>query len=155
MIEIPQATEHHKKLHRLAGSWQGEEKLSASPWGPGGIAQGGYTMRVDIDGLFVIQDYVQAIEGKITYRGHGVFGWNAQEKLYTWYWVDSMGQVPFPSLGLWEGDTLQFQHGGAGDRRGRYTYKFESDDSFSFQIDNSLDAGKTWLVSLQARYKKV
>lgn len=128
--------------------------MTPSPWGPGGVAHGRYTMRVDIDGFFVIQDYIQEIDGKVSYRGHGVYGWNAAEKLYTWYWVDSMGQVPFPSLGVWEGETLQFQHASGGERRGRYTIRFESDDTFEFQIENSMDAGKTWQAYLQARYKR-
>lgn len=148
-------TAEHKRLHRLAGTWQGEEHLKASEWGPGGVATGRYTMRVDIDGFNVIQDYIQSIGDQVSYRGHGVFGWDGEQKLYTWYWVDSLGQVPFPSLGVWEGNTLQFQHGGHGNRRGRYTYQFEADDVFAFQIENSGDAGKSWITLLQARYRRV
>ena len=34
MHEMPKPSEHHLKLHRFAGNWVGEEKLSPSPWGP-------------------------------------------------------------------------------------------------------------------------
>lgn len=154
-MQKSQPTAEHKRLHRLAGTWEGEENLKPSDWGPGGTAIGRYTMRVDIDGFFVIQDYVQKTEGEVSFRGHGVFGWNSEEKLYTWYWVDSMGQVPFPSLGVWEGNTLQFQHGGLRDRAGRYTIQFEADDTFAFHIENSADGGASWVTLMQARYKRI
>src|SRR3954447_24809929 len=133
-MEMPRPTESHKQLHRLAGKGTGEEKLSHSPAGPPAITRGRYEMRVDIDGFFVLQDYVQERDGQISYRGHGVFGWDAEKKTYTWFWVDSMGFVPpSPSRGQWTGDTLVFEHapmGEHGERRGRYTYKFPAENTF-------------------------
>src|SRR5262245_25918319 len=87
---MPQPTDEHKKLHALVGDWEGEEKLSPSPWGPGGVAFGRYTHRLGCDGFFVLQDYVEEKDGRTVFRGHGVYGWDAAEKSYIWYWVDSM-----------------------------------------------------------------
>jgi hypothetical protein len=56
-------------------------------------------IRVDVDGFFVLQDYVQEKDGKINYRGHGIFGWDDQQKNVIWYWVDPMGFVPPPPPG--------------------------------------------------------
>jgi hypothetical protein len=155
MTGMPQPNEHHTKLHRLAGTWIGEETLSPSPWGPGGRTTGRYTGRVDIDGFFVIQDYVQEKQGQITYRGHGIFGWDDRQKSYIWYWIDSMGEVPpSPSRGQWQGDTLMFEHEPMGDRRGRYTFQFPDQSSYRFKIENSQDGGKTWQVFMEATYRK-
>jgi hypothetical protein len=50
------------------------------------------------------------LDGRTVFRGHGIYGWNAQQQTYTWYWCDSMGQVPSqPSRGRWRGDTLVFE----------------------------------------------
>src|SRR5262245_58446522 len=108
-MEMPKPSAAHQRLHVLVGEWSGEETLSPSPWGPGGTATGRSTCRLDLDGFFVVQDYVEEKDGQVSYRGHGVFGYDAQSGEYAWYWVDSMGFVPAaPSRGSWEGDTLTF-----------------------------------------------
>jgi hypothetical protein len=155
MEGMPKPNENHRKLHKLAGVWVGEEKMNPSPFGPGGTAVGRYNSRVDIDGFFVIQDYVQEKDGKTLYRGHGIFGWDEERKTFTWYWIDSMGVVPpSPSRGQWAGDTLTFEHDPLGERRGRYTFRFASDTQLAFKIENSQDGGKSWQLFLEATYKK-
>jgi hypothetical protein len=155
MNGMPKPTESHKKLEKLAGTWSGDEKMNPSPFGPGGTARGRYNCRVDIDGFFVLQDYVQEQDGRVSYRGHGIFGYDSERKEFTWYWVDSMGMVPpSPSRGQWSGDTLQFEHEPMGERRGRYTFKFPDDRTFTFTIENSQDGGKTWQLFMDSRYRK-
>jgi hypothetical protein len=155
MQGMPQANEHHQKLHRLAGTWVGQETLYPSPWGPGGQASGRYAVRVDIDGFFVIQDYVQERDGRASYRGHGIFGWDQRQQSYVWYWVDSMGEVPgAPARGQWVGDTLTFESDGAPGHRGRYSYQFLDDSSYRFAIQNSGDGGKTWSTFMEGVYRK-
>jgi hypothetical protein len=110
---------------------------------------------MDIDGFFLIQEYVQEREGKVTYRGHGIFSWDTQQQNYTWYWVDSMGFVPpGPSRGEWKGDTLTLEHVPLGDRRGRYTHRFVGPDTYTFSIENSADGGKTWHPFMEATYHR-
>ena len=156
MTGMPQPNDNHKKLHRLAGDRVGEETLSPSPWGPGGAAVGRYTHRVDIDGFYVVQDYVEEKDGRVSYGGHGILGWDDEQKNYTWYWVDSMGSVPpAPSRGRWEGDTLVFEHAPVGDRRGRYTYRFVGGAQFQFKIESSQDGGRSWQTFMEGRYKRV
>src|SRR5215831_3482400 len=100
MHEMPKPTDEHLRLQKLVGEWEGTETLSPSPWGPGGKATGRSSIRSDLDGFFVIQDYVEEKDGRVVFRGHGVFGWDAGDKKYIWYWVDSMGSVPAaPSRG--------------------------------------------------------
>src|SRR6266540_2533510 len=119
-----QPTEQHRALERLAGKWIGPEMLHASPWAPAATVTGRVNARMDIDGFFLIQDYVQERDGRVSYRGHGIFGWDSKQESYTWYWVDSMGFVPpAPSRGQWQGDTLTLDHPPIGERRAHYTYQ--------------------------------
>ncbi len=154
MQGMPQPNEHHKQLTQaLVGLWVGDEKLSPSPWGPGGPARGKYTMTSVCDGFHVVQDYVEEKDGKITYRGHGVFGWDASDQMYTWYWVDSMGFPPREaSRGKWEGDTLIFEsHSPMG--HGRYTYRFNGPDQLHFALENSRD-GKDYTLFMEGDYQR-
>jgi hypothetical protein len=93
-MQMPTPTDDHRKLHRLAGTWIGEERLEPSPWGPGGAAVGRITARVALDGLFVVSDYVEEKDGKISFGGHSVFGWDPAARNVTWYWFDTMGANP-------------------------------------------------------------
>ena len=43
-MEMPTVTDSHKRLHRLAGSWLGQETMHPSPWDPKG---GAATARVE------------------------------------------------------------------------------------------------------------
>lgn len=150
-MEMPKVTPDHEKLYAFAGEWEGEETMSPGPMGPGGSATGKMKARVDIDGFFVISDYVQEKDGKVSYRGHGVYGFDAGTGEYTWYWVDSMGFAAVPSRGKWEGDTLTFSssHGGS---LGRYVYRWEGRDVHHFSIAHSMDGGATWMTFMEAKY---
>lgn len=153
-MEMPKPTDEHRRLHVLVGEWSGEETLSPSPWGPGGSAIGRATFRLGLDGFFVIQDYEEEKDGRISFRGHGLFGYDAQANEFCWYWVDSMGFVPpGPSRGQWEGDTLTFRvKSPAGE--GRYVYRFENPRTYHFLIENSFDGGKTFTRLMSASYHK-
>ena len=151
---MPQPTEEHQKLHILAGDWEGDEETAPSPWGPGGPAKGRSNIRVAVDGFFLVQDYVEVKDGKTVFRGHGIFGWDAQQQTYTWYWCDSMGQVPSqPSRGRWQGDTLVFESSSQ-QAQGRYTYRFEGESTYHFKLENSFDGGQNWLTFMSGTYRK-
>ncbi len=154
MSSMPVPNENHKKLHALAGSWIGDETLSPSPWGPGGTATGRVTARADLDGFFVLQDYVEEKDGKTVFKGHGVFGWDDANKVYTWFWFDSMGSVPEgPARGQWEGDTLLFTRVSPGGQS-RYTYRFEGASTYHLKLENSFDGGKTWATFMEGVYRR-
>ena len=90
--EMPKPSEHHRKLAAFEGTFRGEEKLHPSPWGPGGAASARVTGRFEVDGLFLVQDYVEEKDGRAAFRGHSVFGWDDRQKTYAWYWFDSFGE---------------------------------------------------------------
>ncbi len=153
-MQMPTPTEEHRKLHRLAGSWTGEETLQPSPWGPGGPAVGRIAAQVALDGLFVVSDYVEEKDGKVVFRGHSVFGWDPSSKSVTWYWFDTMGaNPPSPARGTWDGDTLALAVTTPG-AEGRYTYRFHGSDRYEFKIESSFDGGKTWVKFMEGTYRR-
>jgi hypothetical protein len=150
---MPQPTEEHRKLQRFAGRWAGDEMLSPSEWGPGGPARGRYALTSVCDGFFLTQEYEEEKDGRTSFRGHGVLGYDARAQEYTWYWVDSMGMPPAAaSRGRWEGDTLVFQSA-MGPMRSRYTWRFTGPDTLQFRMEMSPD-GSTWKLNMEGNYQR-
>ena len=153
-MEMPNVQEQHRRLEKLAGSWVGEETLSPSPWDPkGGPAMGKIEARVGLDGFFLISDYVQERNGKVSYRGHGVYGYDQKQGRWTMHWFDNMGMgCTGVALGIWEGDKLIFQSQGEMGH-GRFTYTFLADGRHNFKLENSMD-GKNWQLFMEGNYRR-
>ncbi len=152
--EMPQVLDHHRKLQALAGNWTGDETIHPSPWDPkGGKATGSISSRIELDGFFLVSDYTEERGGQVSYRGHGIFGYDAQEKCYTMHWFDSMGSpCPTPARGRWEGNRLAFeQRNPMG--HSRYTYTMEGEGRYRFLIENSQD-GKAWKPFMEGTYTR-
>ena len=153
-MEMPKPKEQHHKLRALAGKWVGEEKLHPSPWDPeGGFATGHVDARIDLDGFYLISDYVEDRYGQVCYRGHGVMGWDSAEQCYTMHWFDSIGvAASIAKRGTWEDNKLTFEHetpmGHA-----RYTYVLEGEGRYLFRIENSKD-GKEWTPFMEGSYRR-
>ncbi len=106
-----------------------------------------------MDGFYLVTDYVEERSGQVSYRGHGVFGYDAQQESYTMFWFDSMGSAaPEPARGRWEGDKLVFT---ARSPMGhaRYTYTLEGEGRYGFAIDHSED-GKKWVPFMEGHYRR-
>jgi hypothetical protein len=150
MPSMPKPGPEHERLAQLAGSWIGDETLFPGPWDPkGGKARSTWTARMDLDGLFLINDYAQERDGKVGFRGHGVYGYDPAGKRYTMYWFDSMtgtGQTTVVP-GTWEGNRLTFQNQGP-HGHGRYSYEVRSKDELLFRMEGSQD-GKAWSPFLE------
>jgi len=155
IMEMPKPQDEHRKLKTLTGSWVGEETIYPSPWDPqGGPAKSKFQARADMDGFFVLADYVEERGGQVAYRGHGVYGYDPQTKAYTMHWFDSMGSgSPAPARGRWEGDRLSFE-ATSPMGQSRYSYRFESDDRYTFTIESSQDGGKTWNKMMDGRFTR-
>ena len=154
-MKMPEPLEYHKKLEAMVGEWEGEETMHPSPWNPDGAkATSRTSARLDLGGFFIVTDYHQQRAGAAAYRGHGLFGWDSEQKRYTMHWFDSIGNVPgAPALGTWEGDTLCFQHE---QRMGhvRYTHTFVDRDTYTFKLERSED-GQTWTPLTEGNYKRM
>jgi Protein of unknown function (DUF1579) len=153
-MEMPKPSAGHLKFEKIAGRWEGEEKLYPSPWDPvGGVAVARMKSRVALNGFALIGDYTQERDGAVTFTGHSVFTFNPKEDLYTLTWFDCMGSPPEVFKGRFEGDVLTVEHGGPG-MHARITY----DLSQSGQLLNSMELsqdGRTWTRFFDGRLKRV
>lgn len=154
-MEMPKPTEAHAKLARMAGTWHGEEIMHPSPWAPeGSKAQSIVSAELRIDGFFLITDYEQRCGDTVTFKGHGVYGYDPASGKYTMHWFDSLGMDPgAPALGTWEGDTLTFENQSPMGH-GRYRYTMNADGGYVFEMSHSMD-GQNWAKMMDATYTRV
>jgi len=149
-------TDEHRRLHRLVGEWIGEEMIYPSPPDRGGRASSRASVRAELDGRFVVSDYVEEREGAPPYRGHGVYGWDAGARTYTMHWFDSMGSFPVSvARGSWrdDGAELAFEHR-THTGYARYVYRFTGSDVYLFRIESSRD-GHDWRPFMEGKYRRV
>jgi len=153
-MDTPRPTEHHRKYQAFVGTWTGDETLHPMPWEPQKVKVTSKTVnRLDLDGFYLLIDHAQTRDGQISYRGHGVYGYDTAGQKYTMRWFDVMGCDPgAPAVGTWEGDTLRFQHSHV---RGhsRYTYTFGKKDQYTLLIE-MLPDGKNRTPFLEGTYTR-
>ena len=153
-MEMPRPGDAHKKLEMLAGRWIGDEKMHPGPMGPGGTSKGITDARISADGFYLIADYRQEKDGKASFHGHSVIGYDTFAKRYLWYWVDSMGMPPqSATAGQWKGEDLVFD-GDTPHGKVRYTYAIKGLDRYLFTIEASPDGGKTWKPFMEGDYRR-
>lgn len=149
---MPKPSKFHKKLTALIGDWSGDEIMHPTPWAPeGGKCKGRYKARAIAGGFGVAQEYEQKMGGKVMFTGHGVLGYDPDEKCYLWHWSDSMGGVSaMVTKGQWQGNKIvwasQSPMGHA-----RYTHTFLRGGKLLFSIETSHD-GETWSPMLDGSY---
>jgi hypothetical protein len=154
-MDMPKPTQEHHRLARLAGRWVGEETLHPSPWDPkGGKAKGRMRARMALGGFHLIMDYEQERDGRMTFEGHGVLGWDPRGKCYALHWFDSSGiEHGAPSLGSWEGPTLSVQHETTDAGHSRQVYEIDEDE-YRFKLQHSAD-GREWKTFLEGNYRRL
>ena len=146
----PKLTEFHRKLEQLVGKWSGNETLSGSPEQQ---AKSTITTSLGSDGFFLLVDYIQKIDKRVSFRGHGVCGWDPSKQRYTLYWFDSTGHTPnTPAPGEWEGDVLTFHTKNPDGRHSRYVCEV-SGKAGTFRIEESTD-GVSWRTVLDANLRR-
>ena len=153
MTEMTKLTDEHRRLHTLAGRWAGKERMHPSPFdAKGGPAMGLVENRIALDGLALVHDYQQERNGAVHFQGHGVFRWDAQEKLYVLYWFDSWGLAPNVFRGGFEGNVLTLVcHDSQGQTR--IVYDLGQAGKYGFRMDICAD-GKTWLPFADGTYTR-
>jgi hypothetical protein len=146
-------TDEHRRLHALAGEWRGEEVMHESRWYVAGPAISHVSARVDLGGLYVIQDYRQTRDGKTIFAGHGVFTWDREDRRVKLFWHDSLGyDAPAPAAGGWKDGTLVLLRGSL--RGGaRHIYEFPDADTYTLRIQFSPDA-EGWSDVLTGVYRR-
>jgi hypothetical protein len=85
-MEMLKPKRGHLRTEKLAGNWEGGEKMPPSQWDPkGGIAVGRTKSRLALNGFALISDYEQERDGVITFTGYGVLSFEPiSERLIAW-----------------------------------------------------------------------
>lgn len=132
-MEMPSPTDPHRKLHRIAGNWVGDERMHPPPWDPkGGMAVGRVHNRIALDGYVVIQDYEQERDGDLprTWNLHGA----RCRALSTLYWFDSVGVPPNIFKGRFENNILTLTSEGAQGYT-RTVFDFTQEKRYQFRME--------------------
>jgi hypothetical protein len=153
-MEMPRPGDAHKKLAALVGDWTGDETLHPSPWDPaGGAAQAQVTNRWVADGFAVVQEYEQRRNGKVTFRGHGVFWFDPTRDEYVMHWWDSVGGTAGEFRGRFDGDVLALRCPMPQGGHSRTSWVISGDDAHTFLMEVSPD-GESWQPAMEGRYRK-
>lgn len=149
---MPKPSEHHLRLRELAGRWEGHETMHPSPWDPkGGAATGRTSSCLALGGFAVITDYEQERDGVVTFTGHGVWTYDAEDGCYVLHWFDCMGSPPEVFRGNFTGSVLAVSHGGR--MHVRLTYDFTQPDRMTSRMEMSAD-GAEWKTLFDGVYER-
>ncbi len=152
-MEMPKPGAGHKKLETLAGTWTGEEKMFPSPWEPkGGTATATISNRVACAGFWVVEDYEQKRGAVVTFRGHAVWGYDAQAGEVVLHWFDSMGMGAELFRGRFEGERLTVTCKNPMGTH-RLSYDLLEKGTIRSKMETSQD-GKTWAPMFEGVYHK-
>ncbi len=153
-MEMPKPGDAHKKLDRLTGQWAGPETMYPAPWDPtGGPASARIVNRSIIDGFAVVQEYEQRRGGKVAFRGHGVFWYDALKQQYVLTWWDSMGGSSNEFRGRFNGDVLELSAPMPQGGHSRASFDLGTPGRYAFAMQISGD-GQTWQPGMEGRYRR-
>jgi hypothetical protein len=143
----------HQSLSMLAGNWLGKEHIHPSPFDPiGGPATGHVHNRAALNGFAIIHDYEQKRNGDVSFRGHGIFRWDASEQCYTLHWFDSLGLRPVEYRGRLQGQILSLT-APQGQGFSRAVFDFSGEKCYRYRMEISPD-GEQWFVFLEGEYQR-
>lgn len=152
-MDMPTPSAGHRRLERLAGTWEGTENMHPSQWDPkGGAAFGRTTSRVAVGGFALVSDYEQERDGKITFSGHGVYTYDPGKQVYVLYWLDSTGSPPEVFTGAFTDDVLTLGHAGP-PMHVRLTWDLTTAGRLASRMEMSED-GIAWNTLFDAEYRR-
>lgn len=154
-MNMPQPADAHRQLEVLVGDWVGDEKIHPSPFDPqGGPATGRVHNRRAVEGFAVVQDYEQQRGGKTTFRGHGVFWFDARRNAYVMTWWDSFGCPGTEFTGaLNSGILLLTSSGPQGHSKATFDLREARAGNYAFRMEISPD-GQQWLTFMEGSYRR-
>ena len=105
----PPAPEMEKLAARLVGTWEVREKHEPSQWSAGGEGRGRDTYRLGPGGHSLIGDYRSSGPLGRNFRAQGIVTWDAGEKVYKMFWVNSLLPGGLLARGRWQGSDLVWE----------------------------------------------
>jgi hypothetical protein len=154
--EAPKPGPEHQRLGYFVGKWKAEGEIKPGPMGPGGKM----TSNDNCEWFEGHYSVVCRSDGKTPMgatKSVGILGYNAEEKVYTYYGVDNtpmnMASVP---KGTVQGDTWTYNDEGmmGGQKmKTRVIIKELSPKSYSFRMDVQGPDGK-WMPMMESMNTK-
>lgn len=146
----PQPGPAQQKLAYFAGRWTMDAEMKPGPMGPGGKITGTDTCEWFTGGWHVVcrgDGHTPMGDTK----NIGILGYDAERQRYTYYGIDNSGMgAGDMAYGQVTGDTWNWEAQsmmGGKPLKTRYTIKQLSPDSYSFQLDMSIDGGP-WTTAM-------
>jgi hypothetical protein len=154
--EAPKPGPEHKRLEYYVGEWTAEVEVKANPFMPAGKYgsedecewfEGGFAVICESEGTGPL--------GKM--ESVAIMGYNAEEKVYTYYGVDNTGMVPASvAKGSVQGDTWTYtDESKMGGKlvKSRYTLQHVSPSSYTFKWEVEGEGGK-WATLMEGKTTK-
>jgi len=153
--QMPKPGPEVQRLGYFVGKWQGEGELKPGPFGPGGKFTTSDNNEWFTGGFFLV---MRSDEKSPMGNGQSmmVVGYNAEQKVYTFHSIDSMGEAE-TATGTVQGDTwtwLGESKMGGRSLKSRFTLKELSPTSYSMKLDMSTD-GTNWMTMMEGKATKV
>jgi Protein of unknown function (DUF1579) len=154
-MEMPKPGPEVKKLAYFVGTWTSEGDMKENPFG---MPPGKFTGTDKCEWFTGGYQLVCHSTGKGPMGSmHGLFilSYNANEKMYSYYGIDSMGMAQ-QSTGKVDGDAWIYtadEKMGGKTYHGRYTMNTSSPDSYNFKYETSED-GQKWTTMMEGKSTK-
>ena len=120
MMEMTKLNENHKLLTDSVGNWSYTVKMwmNGDPSSKPDISKGTATRKAIMDGRFVVMDVTGKMDmpgpdGKVqsmTFKGHGLEGYDNVKKKFVGTWMDSMGTGIMTSEGTYDAASKTFTY---------------------------------------------
>jgi len=96
----PHPGPEHEILKKEVGTWDATVEMSPGPGAPPLVSQGIETNSL-LGGMWLVTQFKSDMGG-MPFEGHGISGWDAGKKKYSWTWVDSMSTGISLGEGTWD-----------------------------------------------------
>ncbi len=153
-MQPPKPSAELKKLDYFAGTWKLDGETKPGPFGPGGKITGTEHNQW-MDGNFFLVSHSEMKGAMGSGKGLAVFGYNPDEKVYTYHEFNSMGEAD-QAKGTLEGDTWTWTNESKMQDKtykGRFTVKTESPTAYNFKFEMQPEGGD-WATVMEGKATK-
>jgi hypothetical protein len=153
----PKPGPEHAKLGYFVGVWNADGEAKSGPMGPGGKITSKDKCEW-FEGGFSVICHSKGTSPMGPTKSIGIIGYNAEEKVYTYYGVDNSGMtMSTVPRGTLDGDTWHYTDEslmGGQKVKTRVTIKEVSPTSYTFTMEAQGPDGK-WMTMMESKNTKV
>ncbi len=152
--QMPTPGPELKKLDYFAGNWKSDGDMKPSPFGPGGKFSATEQNEWMTGGFFLLS-HADESTPMGSGKGLAIFGYDTNEKVYTYQAYNSMGEAEH-AKGTLSGDTWTWTNEEKMQgklMRGRYTVKTLSPTAYTFKFEMAPESGE-WTTVMEGKATK-